>query len=56
LAAGLPEKIKIGIINVSVGGCKIELFDKDNYGTYTNDVPDCMKNMINQYDGSPYGR
>ncbi len=56
LVAGLPKNIKVGIINVSVGGCKIELFDKENYETYTADAPGWMKNMINQYDGNPYGR
>jgi hypothetical protein len=56
LIAGLPDSIKIGIINVSVGGCKIELFDKNNYQSYAATVPDWMKNMINQYDGNPYGR
>lgn len=56
LVAGLPENIKVAVINVSVGGCKIELFDKDNYETYTADAPGWMKNMINDYDGNPYGR
>jgi hypothetical protein len=56
MIAGLPENVKIGIINVSVGGCKIELFDKDNYQTYTETAPGWMKNMIAQYDGDPYGR
>src|ERR1043166_9248625 len=27
MIAGLPANIKVGVINVSVGGCKIELFD-----------------------------
>src|SRR5687768_14930181 len=31
LIAALPPNVKVGIINVSVGGCKIELFDKENY-------------------------
>ncbi len=31
MVAGLPKNIRIGIINVAVGGCKIELFDKGNY-------------------------
>lgn len=56
LVEGLPENIKIGIINVSVGGCKIELFDKENYETYTASAPGWMKNMIDQYEGNPYGR
>ncbi len=30
LTERLPDSIRIGVINVSVGGCKIELFDKDH--------------------------
>jgi enterochelin esterase-like enzyme len=52
----LPDSIKVGIINVSVGGCKIELFDKDNYKDYVATAPDWMKNIIAEYDGNPYGR
>ncbi|MEO8405614.1 MAG: sialate O-acetylesterase [Chitinophagaceae bacterium] len=56
LVANLPEDIRIGIINVSVGGCKIELFDKDNYQSYVAKAPQWMIGMINQYDGNPYAR
>jgi hypothetical protein len=56
LAARLPSNIRIGIINVSVGGCKIELFDKDNYVSYLSSAPDWLKNMANEYDGNPYAR
>jgi hypothetical protein len=56
LVANLPKNIKIGVINVSVGGCKIELFDKDNYQTYVETSPDWLKGMVKEYDGNPYGR
>ena len=56
LVEKLPANIRIGIINVSVGGCKIELFDKDNYQAYVATTPDWLKNMVNEYDGNPYGR
>jgi hypothetical protein len=56
MVASLPDNIKIGIINVAVGGCKIELFDKDNYQLYVSTAPQWMKNMINEYDGDPYAR
>lgn len=56
LVAKLPENIRVGIINVAVGGCKIELFDKDNYQSYVATAPGWMKGMINEYDGNPYGR
>ena len=56
LVANLPEKIKVGVINVSIGGCKIELFDKDNYQSYVSTAPSWMIGMIKEYDGNPYGR
>ncbi|MBZ4191985.1 sialate O-acetylesterase [Niabella beijingensis] len=52
----LPQKIKVGIVNVSVGGCKIELFDEDSCASYAAKQPDWMKNMIRDYGGSPYRR
>jgi hypothetical protein len=56
MVANLPKKIRIGVINVSIGGCKIELFDKDNYQSYVVTAPSWMINMIKEYDGNPYGR
>ena len=52
----LPKNIRVGVINVSIGGCKIELFDKDNYGEYVSTAPGWMIPMINSYDGNPYAR
>ena len=26
----LPPNVKVGVINVAIGGCRIELFDKEN--------------------------
>jgi hypothetical protein len=56
MVANLPKNTKVGIINVAVGGCKIELFDKDYYQTYMETAPNWMKGMVNEYDGNPYGR
>ncbi|GAB3921189.1 sialate O-acetylesterase [Larkinella terrae] len=56
LVANLPEKVRVGVINVAVGGCKIELFDKDHYEAYTENVPGWMKNFLKEYDGNPYAR
>lgn len=56
LVSNLPANVKVGVINVAVGGCKIELFDKDNYQTYTATAPDWMKGMLADYDGNPYAR
>ncbi|WP_338357416.1 sialate O-acetylesterase [Yeosuana marina] len=56
MVENLPENVKVGVINVAVGGCKIELFDKAKYKEYLTDVPDWMTNMVNEYNGDPYGR
>lgn len=56
LVAGLPKNIRVGIINVSVGGCKIELFEKGSYQAYAATAPDWMVGMINAYGGNPYQR
>ena len=54
MVANLPENIKVGVVVVAVAGCKIELFDKDNYQAYDSTAPSWMKNIIKQYDGNPY--
>jgi len=56
LIENLPKDVKVGVINVAVGGCKIELFDKNNYKAYADTAPVWMKGMIKEYDGDPYGR
>jgi len=56
MIANLPEDVKVGVINVAVGGCKIELFDKKNYKTYIRESPDWLKATVAHYDGNPYGR
>ena len=56
MAEYLPENIQVGIINVAIGGCKIELFDKDTYQSYSETAPSWMKGMISAYDGNPYKR
>jgi hypothetical protein len=54
MVANLPKNIRVGVINVSVAGCKIELFDKDNFQTYASTVQSWMTNIINEYSGNPY--
>lgn len=56
LVENLPENIRVGVINVSVGGCKIELFDKKNYQSYIETAPGWMLNWIKNYGGNPYSR
>ncbi|WP_207431380.1 sialate O-acetylesterase [Sabulibacter ruber] len=56
LLATLPDNIKVGVINVSVGGCKIELFEKGTYQSYVATAPDWMTAALVPYDKNPYGR
>ena len=54
LASNLPPNIKVGIVNVAVAGCKIELFEKTNYESYASTAAPWMKTIIKTYDGNPY--
>jgi hypothetical protein len=56
MVANLPKDVRVGVVNVSVAGCKIELFDKDNFKTYASTAPGWMTNIIKEYDGNPYQR
>lgn len=54
LARALPDK-KIGIINVAVGGCKIQLFDPVDNSAGLDGQEDWLKNAAARYDDSkPY--
>lgn len=55
LVDSLPVNIKIGVINVAVAGCAIEMFDKDKYQAYIDKQETWMKNIANEYGGNPYG-
>jgi alpha-L-fucosidase 2 len=54
LVSNLPPHIRVGVVNVSIGGCKIELFDKENYNSYATTAPNWMTNIIATYGGNPY--
>jgi hypothetical protein len=54
LASNLPANIRVGIVNVSVAGCKIELFDKTNYQSYASTAASWMTSIIDIYSGNPY--
>jgi hypothetical protein len=56
LVAKLPPNVKVGVVNVSVAGCKIELFEKDSYEEFASRAPDWMANIIRAYGGNPYAR
>lgn len=54
LVQNLPEEITVGIINVAVAGCGIDLFDDDKAAGYLSTAADWLKNIARQYNNSPY--
>jgi len=54
MGARTPERITIGVVNVSVAGCRIELFNKDTYEAYAATAPTWMTSIIREYGGNPY--
>ena len=49
-------KIRVGLIDVAIAGCSIQLFDKDGYANYARSQQSWMTQRINTYGGNPYGR
>ncbi|MCQ2820642.1 MAG: sialate O-acetylesterase, partial [archaeon] len=50
----LPKDIKIGIINVSVGGCKIEMYDENKVENYLKTAPGWLKDNALKYENNPF--
>ena len=51
----LPDSIRVGVINVAVGGCDIRLFDKDLYLDYKSTYSEeWFTHKVIGYDGNPY--
>ena len=51
-----PEKVSIGVINVAIGGCSIDLFDEDKAAAYIAKSADWLQNFCKAYDDNPYRR
>ncbi len=56
LIANLPANVRVGVIVVAVSGCRIELFDKDQYQNQIVNKPDWMMGILKEYDNNPYQR
>lgn len=52
----LPEDIKVGVINVAVGGTKIEGFMNEYVADYVAGEADWFKSYMANYDNEPYTR
>jgi len=56
LVEKLPKKISVGVINVAIGGCSIDLFDEDKSQAYIAKSADWLQNFCKSYDNHPYQR
>ena len=54
MVARTPERFTIGVVNVAVAGCKIELFNRETYEAYAATAPAWMTSIIKEYGGNPY--
>ena len=50
----LPNNIKVGVINVSVGGCSIALFDEDKAESYLATTEQWLKDIAAAYNNNPF--
>jgi hypothetical protein len=56
MVAGLPDNIKVGVINVAVGGIHIEGFLPDSLPSYLAKAPGWMRGILRSYSDDPYAR
>ena len=54
LVANLPEEISVGVINVAVGGCSIDMFNEDKCEEYVNTTEDWLKQIAAEYGNHPF--
>lgn len=52
----LPEDVKVGVVAVAIGGCKIEHLDKDYDPATLASEADWFRNFMKAYDNAPYAR
>ena len=56
LVENLPDSISVGVINVAVGGAKIELYMEEKKDAYIAGEASWFQNICAQYDNDPLGR
>ena len=54
MVANLPEEVKVGVINVAVGGCSIELFDEDKCASVISGSENWFKGYCAEYGNNPF--
>ena len=56
MVANLPQDYKVGVVDVAIGGTKIEGFISEEVANYIKDEADWLKNYFKAYDNDPYKR
>ena len=56
MVANLPENVKVGVIDVALGGTKIEGFISEEVAGYIKNGADWLKNYFKAYNNDPYKR
>lgn len=57
MVANLPAQLRVGVIKLAVSGTRIELWDKDEFRSYLDNLPPdglWKKPLAEEYDGNPY--
>lgn len=54
MADNLPPNVGVGVVNMAIEGCRIELFDKKNCAEYIATQLDWLKNIMRSCGNNPY--
>ncbi|MDE6095625.1 MAG: sialate O-acetylesterase [Muribaculaceae bacterium] len=56
MVANLPANVRVGVVSVAVGGCRIEHLDKDFDPESLGNEAEWFKGFMSAYDNRPYDR
>jgi len=56
MVANLPQDVKVGVVDVAIGGTRIEGFMQEEVASYVAGEADWFKNIMAAYDNDPYKR
>lgn len=56
MVANLPSEVRVGVVPVAIGGCKIEHLSKEFCPDSVVNEPGWLQGMMKCYDNYPYGR
>jgi hypothetical protein len=56
MVANLPDEVKVGVVDVAIGGTDIKGFMSEEVPNYLKNAADWLKNYFKAYDNDPYKR